>query len=166
MRMAGELWSGRSRAGPREIMWICAQSLSHVWLFATPWTVAHQALLAMEFSRQEYSSGLLFPTPGDLPEPEEGSPVLAGGLITTAPPGKPREVIGDVNFSFQRISNINKVSLWEMQFFFSLEFSSPSLFGSWSLSWNVCLRGGLPWSPSLNRIPHDMHSHNTLFFSF
>ena len=71
-----------------------------------------------------------------------------------------------LNFSFQRISNINKVSLWEMQFFFSLEFSSPSLFGSWSLSWNVCLRGGLPWSPSLNRIPHDMHSHNTLFFSF
>ena len=59
----------------------------------TPWTVAHQALLAMEFSRQEYSSGLLFPTPGDLPEPEVEpvSPVLAGGLITTVPPGKPRE---------------------------------------------------------------------------
>ena len=49
----------------------------------------------MEFSRQEYSSGLLFPTPGDLPEPEVEpvSPVLAGGLIITVPPGKPREVM-------------------------------------------------------------------------
>ena len=85
--------------------------LSCVRLFGIPWTVAHQALLAMEFSRQEYSSGLLFPTPGDLPEPEEGSPVLAGGLITTAPPGKPREVIGDVNFSFQRIQFLPHLTL-------------------------------------------------------
>ena len=37
--------------------------------FATPWTVAHQAPLAMEFFRQEYWSGLLFPTPGDLSDP-------------------------------------------------------------------------------------------------
>ena len=67
----------------------------------------------MEFSRQEYSSGLLFPTPGDLPEPEVEpvSPVLAGGLITTAPPGKPREVIGDVNFSFQRIQFLPHLTL-------------------------------------------------------
>ena len=45
------------------------QSLSYVWLFATPWTIAHQALLSREFSRQEYWSGLPFPTPGDLPNP-------------------------------------------------------------------------------------------------
>ena len=44
-------------------------SLSHVWLFVTPWTVAHQAPLSMGFSRQEYCSGLLFPSPGDLPDP-------------------------------------------------------------------------------------------------
>ena len=43
--------------------------LSHVQLFVTPWTVAHQAPLCMEFSRQEYCSGLPFPTPGDLPDP-------------------------------------------------------------------------------------------------
>ena len=43
--------------------------LSHVWLFATPWTVAHQAPLSMEFSRQEYWSGLPFSSPGDLPDP-------------------------------------------------------------------------------------------------
>ena len=42
---------------------------SHVRLFVTPWTVAHQALLSVEFSRQEYWSGLPFPSPGDLPDP-------------------------------------------------------------------------------------------------
>ena len=54
--------------------------------FATPWTVAHQAPLSMEFPRQEYWSGLPFPIPGDFPEPgiEPASPVspaLAGGWI-------------------------------------------------------------------------------------
>ena len=49
---------------------VCAQSLSHIQLFLTPWTVAHQAPLSMEFSRQEYWSGLPFPSPGDLPHPE------------------------------------------------------------------------------------------------
>ena len=45
-----------------------AQSLSHVQLFGTPWTVALQAPLFMGFSRQEYRSGLPFPSPGDLPD--------------------------------------------------------------------------------------------------
>jgi len=44
-------------------------SLSHMQVFATPWTVAHQAPLSMGFSRQEYWSGLPFPSPGDLPDP-------------------------------------------------------------------------------------------------
>ena len=43
--------------------------LSHIQLFATPWTVAHQAPLSMGFPRQEYWSGLLFTSPGDLPDP-------------------------------------------------------------------------------------------------
>ena len=43
--------------------------LSRVWLFETPWTIAHQTLLSMEFSRQEYWSRLPFPTPEDLPDP-------------------------------------------------------------------------------------------------
>ena len=47
----------------------CAQSLSHVWLFTIPWTVAQQATLSMEFSRQEYRSGRPYPPPGDLPNP-------------------------------------------------------------------------------------------------
>ena len=68
----------------------CAQLPSHVWLFATTWTVAHQAPLSMEFSRQGYWNGLLFSTPGDLPDPEmePGSPALTGGFFTTASPRK------------------------------------------------------------------------------
>ena len=60
----------------------------------TPWTVAHQAPLSMEFSKQEYWSGLPFPPPGNLPDPQIKSltPVsleLAGGFFTTEPHGKP-----------------------------------------------------------------------------
>ena len=49
--------------------WISLQSLSCVQLFVTPWTVAHQASLSMEFSRQGYWSRLPFLSPGDLPKP-------------------------------------------------------------------------------------------------
>ena len=54
------------------------KSLSRVRLFETPWTVACQAPLSMELSRQEYWSGLSFSSPGDLPDPEMelGSPAL------------------------------------------------------------------------------------------
>ena len=45
------------------------KSLSRVQLFATPWTVTHQAPLSMGFFRQQYWSGLSFPSPGDLPDP-------------------------------------------------------------------------------------------------
>ena len=70
---------------------VCAQMLSHVQLFVTPWTVTHQAPLSLELSRQEYLSGLPFPPPGDLPDPgiELMSPALARGFFTTEPPGKP-----------------------------------------------------------------------------
>ena len=47
----------------------CAQSLSHIRHFAAPWTVAHQAPLPMEFSRQVHWTGVPFPTPRDLPNP-------------------------------------------------------------------------------------------------
>ena len=57
----------------------------------TPWTVACQVPLSMEFSRQEYYSGLPFPSPGDLPNPgiEFTSPALAGGFFTSEGSGKP-----------------------------------------------------------------------------
>ena len=62
-----------------------------VRLFATPWTVAYQAPPSMEFSRQEYWSGLPFPSPGDVPNPgiKPGSPALQAGTLPSEPPGKP-----------------------------------------------------------------------------
>ena len=73
----------------------CLKSLSHVWLFAIPWTVAHQAPTSMGFSRQEYWSGLPFPSPGDLPKPgiEPRSPTLQADALTSEPPGKPKTPI-------------------------------------------------------------------------
>ena len=67
------------------------KSLSRVRLFAAPWTVGHQAPPSMGFSRQEYQSGLLFPSPGDLPHPgiEPGSPALQVNSLPTESPGKP-----------------------------------------------------------------------------
>ena len=58
----------------------------------TIWTVAHQTPLSLEFPRQEYWSGLPFPSPGDLPDPgiEPQSLALAGVFFTTKPPGKPK----------------------------------------------------------------------------
>ena len=57
----------------------------------TPWTITHQASLSMEFSRQEYRSGLPFPSPGDLPNPgiEPRSPALQADSLLSEPPGKP-----------------------------------------------------------------------------
>ena len=77
------------------------KSLSHVRLFATPWTVAHQTPPSMEFSRQEYWSGLPFPSPGDLPDPgnlpdpgiEPGSPALQADAL----PSEPQNVFACAN---------------------------------------------------------------------
>ena len=68
--------------------------LSHVWLFATPWTVDQQNLLFMEFSKQEYWSGLLFDSPEDLPNPgiETRSPALQ---TESLPPRKPPRKLHD-----------------------------------------------------------------------
>ena len=73
------------------------RSLSCARLFATPWTIAHQAPLPMEFSRQEYWSGLPFPSPGELPDAgiKPRSPALQVDALTSEPPGKtqPRQHI-------------------------------------------------------------------------
>ena len=65
--------------------------LSHVRLFATPWTVARQAPLSVGFSRHKYWSGLPFPSPGDLPNPgiKPGSPALQADALPSEPQGKP-----------------------------------------------------------------------------
>ena len=70
-------------------MYVCMPScFSRIQLFATPWTLARQPPLSMEFSRQEYWSGLPCPPPGNLPNPgiksmSLASPALAGGFFTT-----------------------------------------------------------------------------------
>ena len=66
------------------------KSLSRVRLFATPWTVAYQASPSRGFSRQEYWSGLPFPSPEGLPDPgiEPRSPALEADALTYEPPGK------------------------------------------------------------------------------
>ena len=75
-------------------MKVKVKSLSHVQLFAAPWTVAYQAPLSMGFPGQEYWSVLPFHFPGDLSDPGSkptslACPALAGGFFTMAPPGKP-----------------------------------------------------------------------------
>ena len=72
------------------VEWSEVKLLSCVWLFATPWTVACQAPPAKGFSRQEYWSGLPFPSPGDLPNPgtKPGSPTLQADSLLSQPPGK------------------------------------------------------------------------------
>ena len=72
------------------------QVLCRVRLFAPSWTVSCQIPLSMGFSRQEYWSGLPFPSPGDLPDPgiKPISPALAGRFFTTKPPGSPESARG------------------------------------------------------------------------
>ena len=70
---------------------VTIQSLSRVQLFVTPSTAACQAPRSMGFPRQEYWSGLLCPSPGDLPDPgiKPSTSALAGRFFTIEPPGKP-----------------------------------------------------------------------------
>ena len=64
--------------------------LSRVQLFATPWTVAYHTPLSMGFSRQEYWSGLSFPSPKDLPDPgiKPESPTFQADALPSEPQGK------------------------------------------------------------------------------
>ena len=74
------------------MFWPEGKLLSRVQLFAIPSTVAYQAPLSMEFSRQEYWSGLPFPSPGDLPDLgiEPTSPTLQADALPSKPPRKPQ----------------------------------------------------------------------------
>ena len=75
------------------VVLVCAHSLSHFWLFVTPWTAACQDPLSTKCSKQAYWSGLLCLPLGNLPDPETepaslSSPALAGGFFPTAPPAE------------------------------------------------------------------------------
>ena len=88
--LAGGFFTTKLSGKPMKVK---VKSLSRVRLFVTPWTVAHQAPPFMGFSRQEYWSGLPFPSPGDLPDPgiKPRSPALQADALTSEPPGKPIE---------------------------------------------------------------------------
>ena len=86
------------------------KSLSCVWLFATPWTIAYRAPPSVEFSRQEYWSGLPFPSPEDLPDPgiEPGSPKLQADTLPSQALGKP------FLFSRSRQRTSGHAWMWEL----------------------------------------------------
>ena len=94
-------WNGQWKQGPFDSvpageiadwqlwLWGVLSHFSHVWLFATLWTIARQAPLSMRFSRQEYQNGSLFPSLGDLPNPgiepaSLMSPALSGKVYSTS----------------------------------------------------------------------------------
>ena len=106
---------------------------------ATPWTVACQAPLSMGFSRPEYWSGLLCPSPGDLTHPgiKPRSPALAGRFFTIEPPGEPHI---HIYLILSKLINVNKLLLLLSTFRIknlNLQRSSPSITGVYLLR-NVC----------------------------
>ena len=106
--------------------------LSHfcyVWLFAPPWTIAHQAPLSMGFSRQEYWSGLPCLPPGDLPDPgiEPTSvtpPTLAGGFfITTSATWEAQPLVQSGHLLFSWLVVSNSATPWAVACQASLSFT-------------------------------------------
>ena len=127
----------------------------------TLWTVAHQAPPSMGFSRQEYWSGLPFPSPGDLSNPgiKPGSPALQADALTSEPPGKPKTGLslspnltpGLTSSSYP--SRPAHLSQWHFHFFstqarfltFSYLFQTPAvshLHDGGASNWCLCL---YPW---------------------
>ena len=79
----------------------------------TLWTIAHKALLSMEFSRQEYRSGLPFLTPEDLPDPgiEPRSPALQAGPLSSEPARKPRETFYSQSLKLLNLPLLDRMSV-------------------------------------------------------
>ena len=101
----------------------------------TPWTVARQAPLTMEFSRQEYWSGLLCPLPGDLPDPgiDPWSPALQVDPLPSEPPGKPEEFL-------KEHKKTDKQGVWEIIWSGDLLFICTLSDAVWSFNlWYTCL---------------------------
>ena len=117
------------------VLWseVCeVKLLSGVRLFATPWTVAYQAPPSMGFSRQEYWSGLPFPSPGHLPDSgiEPRSPALQADALTSEPPGKTLTYVQTFETT---IRVVNSLSSWRFLIPYS-NFSLPPLLTFWILS--------------------------------
>ena len=109
---------------------VCVLShFTHVWLFATLWTVVCQASLSMRFSRQEYWSGLSCPPPGDLPDPGIElvtlmSPALAVGFFTTS-------ATEETSLELRKWKSLGCDSLWTHGLYSPWEFSRPDYWSGW-----------------------------------
>ena len=93
----------------------------------TPWTVACQAPLSMEFSRKEYWSGLPFPSPWDLPNPgiKSGSPALQADSLPSEPPGKPnkKQTISNCLLNeWNHLTLLGEIKAWRMCFTCAVSF--------------------------------------------
>ena len=105
---------------------VCVSHVSHVQLFATPWRVARQAPLSMGFSRQGYWRGLLFPPPGDLPDPgiKPRCAHIADGFFTIELRGKPMlDYVRNVrleNSSFSSSKDYVLISMCTLSFHFCI----------------------------------------------
>ena len=109
-RLSNKSWAEEFFLGTLKVGIV--QLLSHVRLFATSWTVAHQALCPWGFSRQEYLNSLPFPSPRDLPRSwvKLVSPALAGRFFTTNPPGKPIKFILYESIQLPRNLTIQRIT--------------------------------------------------------
>ena len=120
---------------------VCAcELLSRVWLFATPWTVAHQVPLSMTFSRQEYWGWLSFPSPGDLPNPgiAPRSPALWADSLLSEPPGMFPKYLLVHHWMNQPI----KKDMWTRNSILG------GLFHFYSLGWKLNARDLFKWTSS------------------
>ena len=117
-----------SELPPRWWWYVCVSySLSHVWLFTTPWSVARQPPLSMEFSRQEYWSGLPFSSPRKLPNPgiKPGSPTLLEHSLLSEPPRKTQMTVivryifffhrGNQNWKRHMYPNVHRSTVYNSQ---------------------------------------------------
>ena len=136
---------------------------SHVWLFVTPWTVAPQVSLSMGFSRQEYWSGLLFPSPGHLPNPgvkftSSESPALSDRFFTTEPlMGSPLRILEPIAVSFSRGSSrprdwtcVSCIIRWILYHWATRILLQLTFFAQYHIMWLILV---------------DMHSGNLLCFT-
>ena len=123
------------------IQWI--ESLSRVWLFATPWPVAHQASLSMGFSRQEYWSVLPFLYPGDLPDPgiEPMSSELQVDSLQSEPPGKSSRKATETQLKTVRVYTISSQGC---SHFPSLLICYPN-HGATHEDWHPCCQMRMTW---------------------
>ena len=125
---------------------------------ATPWTVSHQSPLSLEFSRQEYWSGLSFSSPGHLPDPgiKPWSPTLQANSLPSKPPGKP--ILVHKLWQMYHINDIFwKLGGWYMGTNIILRFCKPKTYKIKSLLWNPPIPQPLSSLLTLSLFKHPGH---------